>query len=162
MDLDTSTYISDSVLQASIARATTTTGRTSQLAAYIRLNSDAEHAGGVFSGNIELHVPSTIKQVRIGCDHNPILDDSVVLCDAWVVLTGVYKSKFKSDSVHVYQQIFVDLPYFAQMVTKVVYSIMLKFLSQNIVFSKHHLWTILCPRTQMIVRIVCRRRSSRR
>ncbi|KAI9290216.1 hypothetical protein BC943DRAFT_9264 [Umbelopsis sp. AD052] len=100
MDLDTSTYISESVLQASIARATTTTGRTSQLAAYLRLDSAAEHAGGMFSGNIELHVPSTIKQVRVGCDHNPILDDSVVLCNAWVVLTGVYKHGHQSGIFH--------------------------------------------------------------
>jgi hypothetical protein len=92
MDFDISKYISDSILQASKARATSTTGRASQLAAYLRLNSTSEHAGGSFSGGIEVHVPPFTNQVRVGCEHDPILEHSVEVCDAWIVLTGVYKS----------------------------------------------------------------------
>lgn len=89
-------YVSDFILQATLANATCTTQRTSQLAAYLRLNSASEHAGGHFSGGIELHLPSNINSVRIGCSSNSssIFDlDTLVVSEAWIDITGVFKSE---------------------------------------------------------------------
>lgn len=87
-----SNYVSNSILQATAEHVSSTTQRTAELAAYLRLNSVSEHAGGLFSGGIELHVPSTISNIRIGCDSIPTDHSTLVVSDAWIDVTGVYRS----------------------------------------------------------------------
>jgi hypothetical protein len=88
-----SNYVSNSILQATAEHVSSTTQRTAELAAYLRLNSVSEHAGGLFSGGIELHVPSTISNIRIGCDSIPTDHSTLVVSDAWIDITGVYRSE---------------------------------------------------------------------